>query len=530
MTQLRCLIWSAVSSRAQNEPDKISLPQQEADSRALALRNQWYIVDVMRVPGHSRRYIDFHKLASDASHQGIDAFFRLEQHWEARDFDVLIVLDGNRFARTQALHAYITERTINLGARIYSLTDGWVDKQNYRMWIAMNGYRAAGEIDRFVASRDNAMTARAQRGLPITSRVPISHSVVRDPNTGKALRLEVDESKRRLWDDLAILILEGVSWDSIEIELYERFGHVNVEGETYYTNFMYRLIMKPLFWGHMARFHANALSKNGYKYGRWIYDESEPVPDGVLMFRHTHPAVWEGELSDRIRQEIDRRSENMRGKASSSYTHRLSGLAICGECGSFMSTRVDHEYRGLYCPNTKGRSGKPECNNRGVVSERKIIARVNDFLAQMLREKTTDIFDGAAPDTSRLQDKIVALDVEIDTLEEQARLLIRKQLTAGEDIQHIYDEELEKINAQLKNIREARNRLQGESLAAYQTTVVQQATLEELAGLTLERFWLQESRVINQMLHRVMGRRRLVILSGKVIGVAEVHRVQRRRS
>jgi hypothetical protein len=374
------------------------------------------------------------------------------------------------------------------------------------------------------------MTARAQRGLPITSRIPISYQVIRDPNSGKAIRLEVDESKRRLWDDLADLILEGISWDSIEIKLYERFGHVNGKGDVYYPNFMYRLIMKPIFWGHLARFHANRLSKNGYRYGRWIYDESEPLPEGVLIFRHTHPAVWQGELADRICQEIDRRSENMRGKASSSYTHRLSGLAICGECGSFMSTRVDGEYRGLYCPNTKGRSGKPQCNNRGVVSERKIIARINEFLAQMLCEHTTNIFEQAAPDTSRIQERTAALDSEISVLEEQARLFIRKQLTAGEDIQHIYEEELEKINNQLKNIREARNRLQGESLAAQQTTLAQQATLEELADLTLERFWLQESRVINQMLHRVMGRRRLIILGGKVIGVAEVRRAQRRRS
>mgnify|MGYP002713268799 CR=1 FL=1 len=39
MTKLRCIIWCAVSSKAQNEPDKISLPQQEADARALAEGN-----------------------------------------------------------------------------------------------------------------------------------------------------------------------------------------------------------------------------------------------------------------------------------------------------------------------------------------------------------------------------------------------------------------------------------------------------------------------------------------------------------
>ncbi len=271
MSDLRSIIWTAVSSRAQNEPDKISLPQQESDGRELAQKNNWQVIDVMRVPGHSRRYIDFHKLAADASQSGIDAFQKLEAHWNTQDFDVMVMLDGNRFARTQALHAYIVERTIKIGARIYSLMDGWIDKQNYRMWIAMNGYKSAGEIDRFVQARDRAMTARAQRGLPITSRIPISHKVVRDSDTSKAVCLQVNEEMRRLWNDLAELVLEGVSWAYMELELFKWYGHVNDKGKPYYANYFYRLIMKPLFWGHIARHHNSASSKNGFRGGRWIW-------------------------------------------------------------------------------------------------------------------------------------------------------------------------------------------------------------------------------------------------------------------
>jgi len=148
----------------------------------------------------------------------------------------------------------------------------------------------------------------------------------------------------------------------------------------------------------------------------------------------------------------------------------------------------------------------------------------------MLRENTTNIFDDAAPDSTHNQEWITALAAEIEELESQARTLIRRQLTATEDIQKLYDEELQKIGIQLKNMKDGLNRLQGESLAAQQTTAVQQATLEELADLTLEEFWLQDSRVINQMLHRIMGNRRLVILNKEVIGVAISHRLQRRRN
>jgi hypothetical protein len=96
-------------------------------------------------------------------------------------------------------------------------------------------------------------------------------------------------------------------------KLCERFGHVNEDGEKYYTNFMYCLVIKPVFWGHIARWHNNLESKNGFKYGRWIYNDSEAAPDGTLIFHNTHPSVWNDELANRVRQELDRRSWYIRG-------------------------------------------------------------------------------------------------------------------------------------------------------------------------------------------------------------------------
>lgn len=526
----RALIWCAVSSRAQNEPDKISLPQQEADARALCARNEWQVVDILRVPGHSRRYIDFHDLAADAGKEGIDAFYRLLAHWEARDFDILIVRDGERFARTQALHAYVVERTIDVDARIYSLVDGWIDERNHRMWIAMAGYKAAGDIDRLVKARNDAMNARAQRGLPLSSRLPISHRLVRDLNTGRAVRLEVNEDKRRLWDDLAGLILEGVSWQLMEQNLYQRFGHVNDDGKPYYSHYMYRLLMKPLFWGHIARFHCNANSKNGFKAGSWVYDDSLAAPEGTVIFRNTHPPVWEGELADLIRAEIRRRSEHILGKSDPQRTHRFSGLGVCAECGSFLATFVNGKYRALICPAARARFSPkyPDCDNRRVISERKIIERMDGYLRQMLEQNTTDIFTLESDPRKDSLAKLNALSDEIVVLEQQARNLIRRQMSAGEELQSLYDDELTQINTRLRNMRSTRIGLQSQTIEAQQAMTMQQTSLEELAQLTLQAFWNQETRSINQMLHRLMGKKRLLGLGGEIIGVAEVNRRQRR--
>lgn len=526
----RALIWCAVSSRAQNEPDKISLPQQEADARALCARNEWQVVEVLRVPGHSRRYIDFHELAADAAREGIDAFYRLVSHWEARDFDILIVRDGERFARTQALHAYIVERTITINARVYSLVDGWVDERNHRMWIAMAGYKAAGDIDRLVKARNDAITARAQRGLPVSSRIPISHTLIRDPVNGRAVRLEVNEDKRRLWDDLALLILEGVAWERIEAELYNRFGHVMDNGKPFYAHYMYRLVMKPIFWGHTARNHNSSTSKNGFKNGLWIYDESEKLPEGALMFRNTHAPVWEGELADLIREELKRRSETVRGNTDPARTHRFSGLGVCAECGSFLATFVNKGYRGLICPAGKVKFSfkLPACSNNKIINERKLIAQMNGYLHQMLEQNTTEVFSEELSKRDTTQKRLEKLMAEIAQLEEQARTLIRRQASAGEELQSLYDEELNQINARLRNMRATRASLQAQTIAEQQADTMQLVTLEELASITLEAFWKQESRYINQMLHRLMGKKRLLGFNGEIVGVAEVNRHQRR--
>lgn len=530
--QTRCIVWCAVSSRAQNEPDKISLPQQETDARALAHQHNWQIVEVLKVPGHSRRYIDFHVLAEDAGQSGIDAFHRLRQHWEERDFDVLIVRDGERFARTQALHAYVIERTIDIGARIYSLIDGWIDDQNYRMWIAMGGYKAAGDIDRLVKARDKAMDALAERGLPTASRIPMSHNLIRDPKSGKALCLEVNEQYRRLWDDLATVILEGVAWDRVEEALYQRFGHANEQGEAYYPNFMYNLVKKPIFWGHSARHYAHVHSKYGYRLANWTFDEEEPIPDGVIMHRNTHPAVWTDDLADQIQAELRRRTDTMRGRRRPWGTHRFSGLCVCGECGSTLATHSDvkSNYRAMVCKAANSRTRRlPECSNTRGYNEKRMIERVSEFLQQMLEQNTPDIFNDDVQQPNYDQ-QLTRLEDDISQLEAQARVLIRKQATAEENIQRLYDDELIKISEQLHCMKEARLRLQTEASSAYQSTTIQYTTLEQLAEMTVETFWQQESRVINQMLHRLMGKRKFVILNRELIGIATVNMRRRKNT
>lgn len=91
---------------------------------------------------------------------------------------------------------------------------------------------------------------------------------------------------------------------------------------------------------------------------------------------------------------MKRRSETVRGSTDPERTHRFSGLGVCAECSSFLATFVNDGYRGLICPAGKVKNPPklPERSNGKIINERKVIARMNDYLPQMLEQNTTDIF------------------------------------------------------------------------------------------------------------------------------------------
>src|SRR5690606_37899982 len=135
----------------------------------------------------------------------------------------------------------------------------------------------------------------------------------------------------------------------------------------------------------------------------------------------------------------------------------------------------------------------PDCSNGKIINERKVIARMNDYLQQMLEQNTTDVFGEEDNVQKNAHERLEKLASEIVSLEEQARTLIRRQASAGEELQALYDEELNQINARLRNMRATRTGLQAQTIADQQMETMQQVSLEELASLTLEAFWKQES-------------------------------------
>lgn len=513
---LRAVIWIAVSTKPQaNEDEKVSLPKQEADARAICAKNGWRVIEVLRVPGHSREYIDIHDCNRDMLTQGIDAFEKLLRHWDACDFDILVCRDSERFARTQTLHSYVVERTVSIGAKIFSLADGFVDEQNYRMFIAMAGYKAASDIDRLRKAQRAGLNARLHRGLPISSRVPASHTLVRDANTGKAIDLIVDESKRRLWDDAAhLLVDEGIGWMELEGQLYERFGHVGKDGKPYKALRLYELMTNPMFWGHAASHFRNA-KKKIYR-GLWRLEPGHAIPAGVTIHYDVYPAVYEGEQSERVKAELRRRDEIVRGKASPTSTLAFSGLFVCAQCNypliAQTSELVEPKY---HCVSRYRKLDPPtDCEQSYVyLRESEIQTFFHQALERMLEAGTPEAF---LPSERTKDNRIELLDEEIEVAEKRVRRLIQKQVAADEAVQDIYADEIQSASEQITILRRARDAAYADSLQTTRDQQDRQQVYAELAEIGLAKFWELPRRQINQYLHRLMGKRRLLVLDGHI--------------
>lgn len=518
---LRAIIWAAVSTTAQADEDEhYSLQAQEADGRALCEREGWQIVDVLRVPGHSRDYKTLEKLAADARGRGIDAFDKLIEHFEACDFDVFICRDANRFARSPSLIHQIIEYIIDdCSARIYSFNDGWIDAHNSDIFAMVKAYTTRKEMRWIREMLTKGKDKLAERGLPAGQKPMMAHVVVRDPINGRALRLELDDSKRKLWDDLAALILEGVGWVQIEAVLYQRFGHVNERGQPYAPGQLRHCVLTPQFWGHTARhWYTPARTRNDYE---WLYDESARVPDGVLMFRNTCPPVYTGELAARVKAELKRRRD-IYGRRRPNTTYRYSGLIRCAECGSTLAVRANRGKRyGVMCvPGSRPLTRRSACSQRNFVRHDYLTAYFAAILERLLDGELPAILaqppEAASPSPAKA---LAAVEAERDHLHKQIERLIMEQASAPESIQAIYRQQLQALADRLTILDNELHRLTHQAQAEETLAEVQTLTLDEIRTMTLDAFWALPEREINQRLRILLGKHRLVADHGQICGV-----------
>jgi DNA invertase Pin-like site-specific DNA recombinase len=515
--RLRAILGCAVSSPEQAEDEKQSLETQERLLREKATAEGWEVVDVLVIPGFSRRYYNWPEFAADALRAGIDAPTRLMEHWRRGDFDVLAWRYGSRFAREQSIFGEVVARTIDGGGRVYTLQDGWIDRANYRMFIAMGGYTAATEIDKLVAGREEGMKRRAERGLRTGPSVIFSHLPMFDAK-GKEIGKRVDESKRRLWDDVLTLLLEGVPWNRFEIELLERFGHAQPDGRPYFNRAFYDILHTPTFWGHTAWNYRAKGKPNRTKTGFWVFEEGRPVPEGVHIYYHTHEPVYTGEQADRAIAELKRRGTLIRGGAAPAYTSPFSGLLVCAECGyllsyhrsttsGYVSYRCMSRFYGRHYPQ------RAACTQRGGIAVAAIRAWLDAWMQPGLESGRADMLFQPQQTT----DRPAQLAAEIDAATKYLRGLIKQRADVEGSAARLLADEIRSASSHLDRLEAL---LADERAAEQERAKISDAQQQALEYIRdMPDFWEQDTRVIHQYLAQLFGDWRMMYLDKQILGV-----------
>lgn len=512
---IRAIIFLAVSSQTQADFDKVSLDEQERLCRQWCDRNGAQIVAVLRVDGYPRSETDIVTALDEFASLGVTAYADLRRAWAARSFDVLVAYHSSRLGRSQSLYTYVVENTIRSGAAVHIILGGRIDSENMEFGIAMGGIQARGESRRWIEMNRAAVRKRIERGLP-ASRPILSHRVLRD-ESGKATRLVVDENKRVLFNDAAKLILDGVAWQQIEIDLYRKFGHLNKKGSIYTPATMYRVMHSPMFWGHSAYNYSQYIQSAPMML--WAFGRETPPPTDVIIYYDTHEPMYTGDLAGAIKAELYRRITMANGR-SGNVVREFSRLLRCSTCGGYM-TYINTSMRctSQYKPTSSQFSF---CNETDVVRLAYIRSWLETFLSQFTSIEAIHAAAGAEDQS-----------INLDDLHQSVIIITRRIQRLAERLADVPDDAVQDVNDQMKRLTEERSMIQlridreiARRSAGERDRAQSQHALDDILKIGWREFWNLPAMTINQTLHAVFGRWRLAVQGGQIIGLIDTELTQ----
>lgn len=524
---MTALLWLAVSSEEQAGDDKASLTEQKRVLRAAAERDGRPISDVLIIPGFSRAALSWDEFETSAAEAGHDAPRRMSAHWKRRDFTAIYAYDVTRLGRSQALIAYFIERTIKGGGVIVTHLEGVIDQQNYRIAIAMYGFGSASENDKRKEKMKYGKIRLAERGLNLQASELFTHLVIRDKRGNKDT-LIVDESKRRLWSDLLTALCGDeqhppAAWRTLEQTLYDRFGHAAPDGKPYPMYKFKHLVNSPFFWGHTAYGYT---AHNHVVKRPWLYNAAVPPPPGVLFYPNTTGSVFTGEERERLIAELMRR-DRLTGRARPQSTYTFSTLVRCDHCGRNMAYALLRPGAVYYRCNKKSKTGLDRysgliCDSNRIIPERDLIEFMNDVLSRLLAGLSPELFRPNAPSKAAVLARVETIEREIEAVEATLAGLFLQRATAPNNTIGILERQINAKSQELQRLETARFEAQRQVTRADDSGQIRAAALEQLRALTLPRFWALSSVERNQLLSRLMGRFRINVRDGQVIGFFEV--------
>jgi hypothetical protein len=518
----RFVLWEAVSTKTQARDT--SLDVQDRELSGYVESQNGVITARLIVPGHSRSYYNLEQYRLDMRRQKIYALDEFDALCDARAFDVMAVWDGDRLGRSQTVVAYMGERALDIGARIYVHTTRMTMEGSFaRMWIGFTGATAAGEIDKLVERGVQGRKARAIRDKrPGVGSLPITHRYQRDER-GKVTGIEAIPEMAPFVRALAELLIEGLPYNRKLSAALAARGFINpITGTPYRGATLRGLVFNPLFHGNLRWRDSLTIGQLRYS-SRSSFDPSTPPLDNfVIEYGVVPPAIDDAELMERLRAELQRRAQMWRNARSDA--HRFTGLVFCFECGNGLVYRKDRKTPTYRCHQPRGahdQATKRKCKDGGLIFEHEIMEFIDDLARRLNR------IDPALRQAEGFNDtagrRLSALQKTLATLEAQADRAISMQVAAPVELQGRYKAQLDSIAA---GIRDTRNQI-SEAERDVQQTAQQAASLDAMAALDTAALWQLPPGECNRELFAAFGSLRMQVGRHEVTGLIRQLRKKR---
>jgi hypothetical protein len=286
---------------------------------------------------------------------------------------------------------------------------------------------------------------------------------------------------------------------------------------------MKNVIHNPYFWGHIGRWYHSPKHPNGCATGAWLWDENEPMPEGVSIWRNRCEPVYTGELADRVKAELNRRREVVGNNPRRLQVNRFAGLCLCDACGYTFTYFRRYGYVYLRCNCATSRiKYSVVCNQYRSIRADRLQIVVHDLLLQILEAESPNTVFAPNADTERLvlENRLAQLDQTIADERKRAARLIDKQASAPASLADTYDAEIFRVGERLELLKNERAQVAAQTP---RERPQQGRTLADVKAMGLDHFWAQDDVKINQMLLALFGDYRLLIREGQVVGIDKGH-------
>jgi site-specific DNA recombinase len=364
---IRTASYLRVSS--QRQADEKTIDSQQADVRARAGRDGVSVDSAFE-------YIDDGYSGSELLRPALE---RLRDHVAASMIDRLYIHSPDRLARKFAHQAILLEEMEKHGCEVLFLNqDGLPDSPETKMLIQMQGMFAEYEREKILErTRRGRRHSAAKGNVSVFGRAPFGYRYISKSASDGEARWDVEPTESNIVSLMFELVgNQGYSLAAVCRELKSRGIHTKNGKPDWDRSTVRGMLINPAYCGE-ARYGKERLAprKPGRraKRGDPLVPRQAKVsvatpPEEQIMIRV--PPLVSKSLFEEVRNRMEENRKHQR-EQQNGPKHLLSGLLICGTCGSAYCHQGGTQYHYYRCIGTDKyrRAGKKICDNTSVKGE-----------------------------------------------------------------------------------------------------------------------------------------------------------------